>query len=163
MSSTNFAFPCKSLEISIPRPRMWTQSDVKMITWRCMDVGAPSLLKVFWASVFAHWFSFAGRRKTNRVYAQSAPSGFPCQRADGSARRRRSPALATAAAGVQTKQSSFQYHFEQILLGGDIFLKSRLFLQRHWCRKTLPYWVEAGSNSKAWFLSSLFSAHLQRT
>ena len=45
--------------------------------------GAPSLLKVFLASVFALWFSFARCRKTNRIYAQSDPWGFPGQRADG--------------------------------------------------------------------------------
>ena len=41
--------------------------------------GAPSLLKVFLASVFALWFSFARCRKTNRIYAQSDPWGFPGQ------------------------------------------------------------------------------------
>lgn len=79
------------------------------------------------------------------------------------ASRWRSPARATAAPGVPTKRSSFQYCFEQKGLVGDTFLQLPLFLRRHWCRKTIPYWVEAGSNRKAWFMSRLFSAQLRRT
>ena len=88
---------------------------------------------------------------------------YHLQASPASANRWGSAALATAAAGVQTKQFFLLYNLEPKGLGGDMFLILWLFLQHHRCRKTVLYWVEAGSCSKAWFLSSLFSAQLRRT